>query len=64
MSTLAEKLETTHTTTGPARVSILRSIGTQPEILDAIQALHCPDGFECDVTYGNGSFYKGRSPGR
>jgi len=37
---------------------------TQPEILDAIQALHCPDGFDCDVTYGNGSFYKGRAEPR
>lgn len=42
-------------------MTTFRSVGTQSEILDAIQALHCPDGFECDVTYGNGSFYKGRS---
>ena len=33
----------------------------QDEILDAIQALHCPEGFECDVTYGNGAFYKKRN---
>jgi len=32
----------------------------QSEILDAIEALHVPDGFECDVTFGNGSFYKNR----
>lgn len=32
----------------------------QSEILDAIEQLHCPDGFEADVTYGNGMFYKGR----
>ena len=32
----------------------------QQDILSAIEALHCPEGFQCDVTYGNGSFYKGR----
>jgi len=31
------------------------------EILDAIEKLYLPDGFECDVTYGNGSFYKNRN---
>lgn len=30
----------------------------QDEILNAILELHCPEGFHCDVTYGNGSFYK------
>lgn len=30
----------------------------QHEILSWIKRLHCPDGFECDVTFGNGSFYK------
>jgi hypothetical protein len=33
--------------------------GSQSEILASIAALHCPDGFECDVTFGNGQFYKG-----
>lgn len=28
------------------------------KILQSILALHCPEGFECDVTYGNGGFYK------
>lgn len=40
---------------------VLRSIyEDQQDILSAIEALHCPDGFQCDVTYGNGAFYKGR----
>lgn len=30
----------------------------QDEILNNIISLHCPDGIECDVTYGNGVFYK------
>lgn len=29
----------------------------QTEILKAIIALHCPQGFECDITFGNGKFY-------
>jgi hypothetical protein len=33
---------------------------SQFDILDAIQALHCQDGIECDLTYGNGAFYRGR----
>ena len=40
-------------------MTVIRSTyGNQDEILNGIIALHCPDGFECDVTYGNGSFYK------
>ena len=30
----------------------------QHEILDWIKQLHCPDGFDVDATFGNGSFYK------
>lgn len=30
----------------------------QNDILEAIQTLHCPTGFECDITFGNGSFWK------
>lgn len=30
----------------------------QHEILEWIKHLHCPDGFEVDATWGNGSFYK------
>ena len=33
---------------------------SQTEILDAIEALHVPNGFEVDVTYGGGAFWKGR----
>lgn len=29
----------------------------QVEILKGIQTLYCPQGFDCDVTYGNGKFY-------
>lgn len=40
---------------------VLRSVyEDQQDILSAIETLHCPEGFQCDVTYGNGSFYKGR----
>lgn len=31
---------------------------TNEEILSAIMQLHCPEGFECDLTFGNGSFWK------
>lgn len=34
---------------------------SQDEILDAIEKLHCPEGFVCDMTFGNGSFYQFRS---
>lgn len=35
----------------------------QKEILGAIQSLHCPEGFDVDVTYGNGVFYsEGKRP--
>ena len=33
---------------------------SQHDIIDSIIDLHCPDGVECDLTYGNGGFYKGR----
>lgn len=40
---------------------VIRSIYyKQDEILDAIEALHAPSGFDADVTYGNGMFYKSR----
>lgn len=31
---------------------------SQDEILMAIKQLHCRDGFDCDMTYGNGVFWK------
>jgi hypothetical protein len=31
---------------------------TQEEILAAIARLHCPEWFDADLTYGNGSFWK------
>ena len=30
----------------------------QHNLLESITTLHCPDGIECDVTYGMGGFYK------
>lgn len=30
----------------------------QDEILRAIRHLYCPGGFECDLTFGNGSFWE------
>ena len=38
---------------------MIRSISeNQEEILTAIRDLHCGGKFDCDSTYGNGSFYK------
>lgn len=38
---------------------VIRSVYfEQDEILRAIIELHCPNGFECDMTYGNGAFWK------
>ena len=34
----------------------------QHDILAAIVALHCPEGFDADITYGNGQFWKGPVP--
>jgi len=31
---------------------------SQDDILKAIRTLYCPEGFECDITYGNGGFWK------
>lgn len=44
-------------------MSVVRSISTdQGEILDWILALHVPEGrFDCDATYGNGMFWRGRA---
>ena len=40
-------------------MSIVKSVSdNQDEIINGIIKLHCPDGIECDVTYGNGVFYK------
>lgn len=39
--------------------TVIRSVSeSQDEILRSIITLHCPDGFQCDVTYGNGAFWK------
>jgi hypothetical protein len=38
---------------------VVRSVyENQEDILRAILRLHCPDGFDADLTYGNGSFWK------
>lgn len=39
---------------------IRSAYSNQQEILSAIETLHCPEGFECDVTFGHGAFWKGR----
>lgn len=31
---------------------------SQEDILNSIKKLYCPEGFECDITYGNGVFWK------
>ena len=37
----------------------IASIGyDQSDILRSIQELHCPNGFDVDLTYGNGAFWK------
>ena len=42
-------------------MTVIRSVSDdQNEILDAIQTLHIPEGIQCDLTYGNGAFYKNR----
>jgi len=39
--------------------SVVRSVyETQDEILAGIMRLHCPGGFDADLTYGNGQFWK------
>lgn len=35
---------------------------SQSEIIKNILKLHCPEGIQCDITYGNGSFYKDIEP--
>lgn len=38
---------------------VIRSIyDNQDDLLRAVIQLHAPDGFDCDLTYGNGSFWK------
>lgn len=38
---------------------VIRSVyETQDEILAAILRLHCPGGFQADLTYGHGTFWK------
>lgn len=34
----------------------------QHDLLDAIVSIHCQSGFDADVTYGNGCFYKRLKP--
>lgn len=43
-----------------ARPTVRSLYESQDEILDAIEYLHCPEGFECDMTYGNGAFWRRR----
>lgn len=42
-------------------VDLIRSVyDSQEDILNAIEKLHCPDGFDSDLTFGNGVFWKNR----
>lgn len=42
---------------------VVRSVSeSQAEILDAIERLHMPHGYECDLTYGSGAFWRHRTP--
>ena len=44
-------------------MAVVRSLYTsQHEVLDAIRQLHLPKGFQVDLSYGNGGFYKGAMP--
>lgn len=44
---------------GPWLGAVVRSVyKSQDEILEGIRRLHCPEGFECDMTYGNGNFWR------
>ena len=44
---------------GPRPAEVVRSVyERQDDILRAIQTLHCPEGYECDATYGNGMFWR------
>lgn len=52
---MQDVIETESTPTVPYWRSYYES---QDDILRAILHLHCPEGFECDMTYGNGSFWK------
>jgi len=39
--------------------SIIRSVSNQQEeILNFIKTLYCPEGFECDITFGKGNFWR------
>ena len=41
--------------------SVVRSVyDTNALILEGIERLHIPEGYECDMTFGNGAFWKGR----
>lgn len=41
--------------------AVVQSVSySQDEILANIEMLHCPDGFDADLTFGNGGFYKNR----
>lgn len=49
----------------PGPEEVVRSVYfDQTEILRGIMKLHCPDGFDCDMTYGTGQFWKALPPPR
>jgi len=43
-------------------MSVIRSLyDSQDAILSGIQELYLPDGYQCDITFGNGAFWKNLS---
>jgi hypothetical protein len=45
--------------TSEEKDEVVRSVYfNQDEILRGIIKLHCPNGFDCDITFGNGNFWK------
>ena len=58
------KSKTTSSAVLEALPTVRSLYDNQVEILNAIERLHCPEGFECDMTYGNGSFWKNRKQPR
>ena len=48
--------------TAPSARPISTVFGSQERLLQAVIALHCPDGFDLDPTFSKGVFYRGDIP--
>ena len=52
-------IEAIETAARPGPGAVVRSVYfDQTDILRGIMQLHCPEGFDCDMTYGSGQFWK------